>query len=97
MRLVVKAGADRCRENLLTSDKVTAIIPDKYTAASRRDLVLTVREGGQDCPQLYTVDVTYAAYMPLHYVLLFLYSDTGWHYGLQLRNPNRTCQRTRLD
>jgi hypothetical protein len=82
MRLVVKAGADRRRENLLTGDKVTVIIPDEYTAASRRDLVLTVRERGQDRPQLYTVDVTYAAYMPLYYVLLFLYSDTGWHYSL---------------
>jgi hypothetical protein len=91
MRLVVEAGVDRRRENLLTGDKVTAIIPDEYTAASRRDLVLTVREGGQDRPQLYTVDVTHVAYMPLHYVLLFPYGDPGWHYGLQLRNLNGTC------
>jgi hypothetical protein len=82
MRLVVKAGADRCRENLLTGDKVTVIILDKYIAVSRCDLVLTVCEGGQDRLQLYTVDVTYTAYMPLHYVLLFLYGDPGWHYGL---------------
>jgi hypothetical protein len=50
MRLVVEAGADRRRENLPTGKKVTAIIPDKYTAASCRDLVLTVCEGGQDRP-----------------------------------------------
>jgi hypothetical protein len=97
MRLVVEAGADRRRENLPTGDEVTAIIPDEYTAASRRDLVLTVREGGQDRPQLHTVDVTHAAYMPLHYVLLFPYGDPGWHYGLQLRNLNGTRQRTRLE
>jgi hypothetical protein len=42
MRLVVEAGADRRRENLPTSDEVTPIIPDEYTAASRRDLILTV-------------------------------------------------------
>jgi hypothetical protein len=53
------------------------IIPDKYTAASCRDLVLTVRKEGQDRLQLYMVDVTHAAYMPLHYVLLFLYDDLG--------------------
>ena len=46
MRLVVEAGADRRRKNLLTSDEVTAIILDEYTAASRRDLILTVRKGG---------------------------------------------------
>jgi hypothetical protein len=82
MRLVVEAGADRRCKNLLTGDKVTAIILDKNTAASRRDLVLTVRKGGQDRPQLYTADVTHVAYMPLHYILLFLYSDPGWHYSL---------------
>jgi hypothetical protein len=37
---------------------------------SRRDLVLTVCEKGQDRPQLYTVDVTHTEYMPLHYMLL---------------------------
>jgi hypothetical protein len=82
MRLVVKTGVDCCRENLLIGDEVIMIIPDEYTAASRRDLVLTVRERGQDRPQLYTVNVTYAAYMPLHYVLLFLYGDPGWYYSL---------------
>ena len=50
MRLVVEAGADRRRKNLLISDEVTAIILDKYTAASRRDLILIVREKGQDYP-----------------------------------------------
>jgi hypothetical protein len=77
IRLVVKTGTDRCYKNLLTGNKVTAIILDKYTAVSRRDLVLTVRERGQDRLQLYTVDVTYAVYMPLYNVLLFLYNDPG--------------------
>ena len=97
MQLVVEAGADRRRENLPTSDEVTAIIPDEYTAASRRDLLLAVREGGQDRPRIRTVDVTHAAYMPLHYVLLFPRGDYGWHYGLQLRNGDGTRQRTRLE
>jgi hypothetical protein len=83
-------------EDLLTSDEVTAIIPDEYTAVIRRDLILAVHERGQDRPQICTVDVTHATYMPLHYVLLFLHRDPGWHYGLQLRNDNGTRQRTRL-
>jgi hypothetical protein len=82
MRLIMESGANRCHENLLTSNEVIAIIPDEYTDASRRDLVLTVREAGRDRPQIHIVNVTHATYMPLHYVLLFLYSDPGWHYGL---------------
>ena len=50
MRLIIESGADRHRENLLTSNEVTAIIPDEYTDASRRDLVLTVREAGRERP-----------------------------------------------
>jgi hypothetical protein len=97
LRLVMEAGADRRRENLPTSDEVTAIIPDEFTDASRRDLVLAVREAGQDRPQLHTIHVTHAAYMPLHYVLLFPHGDPGWHYGLQLQNRHGTRQRMRLE
>ena len=97
LQLVIEAGADRRRENLPTSNEVTVIIPDEFTDASRRDLVLAVREAGQDCPQLHTINVTHPAYMPLHYVLLFPYGDPGWHYGLQLQDRNGTRQRTRLD
>jgi hypothetical protein len=75
MRLIIKSGANRRRENLLTSNKVTAIILDEYMDASRRDLVLTVREAGRERPQIRTVNVIHATYMPLHYVLLFLYGD----------------------
>ena len=97
MQLVVEAGADRRRENLPISNEVTAIIPDEFTGASRRDLVLAVREAGQDRPRIRTVNVTHAAYMPLHYVLLFPYGDPGWHYSLQLEKANETRIRTRLE
>jgi hypothetical protein len=97
MRLIIESGADRRRENLLTSNEVIALIPDEYTDASRRDLVLTVREAGRERPQMRTVNITHAAYMPLHYVLLFPYGDPGWHYGLQLQDRNGTRQRTRLE
>jgi hypothetical protein len=75
MRLIIELGANRRYKNLLTSNKVIAIILDKYIDASRRDLVLTVREAGRERPQIHTINVTHATYMPLHYVLLFLYGD----------------------
>ena len=50
MRLIVELGADRRRENLPTSNEVTAIILDEYTDASRRDLILTVRKVGRERP-----------------------------------------------
>ena len=95
MQLIVESGADRRRENLPTSDEVTALIPDEFTDASRRDLILAVREASQDRPQIRKVDVTHAAYMPLYYVLLFPHGDPGWHYALRLRSETR--QRTRLE
>jgi hypothetical protein len=51
------------------------IILDKYIAINCYNLILTVREKGQDRPQLYIINITYTVYMPLHYMLLFLYSD----------------------
>ena len=77
LRLVIELGANRCRENLPTSNEVTAIIPDEYTDSSRLDLILTVCEAGRERPQIHIVNVTHAVYMPLHYVLLFLYGDPG--------------------
>ncbi len=77
MRLIIESGANRYCENLLISNKVMAIIPDEYTDASRRDLVLTVREAGREHPQIRIVNVTHAVYIPLHYILLFPYSDPG--------------------
>jgi hypothetical protein len=76
MRLILESGANRHRENLLTS-KVIALILNKYINASRRDLVLIVREASYKRPQMRIVNVTHVAYMPLYYILLFLYSDPG--------------------
>jgi hypothetical protein len=75
MRLIIELSANCYCKNLLTSNEVTAIILDKYMDASRRDLVLIVREASRERPQIRIVNVIYAAYMPLHYVLLFLYGN----------------------
>jgi hypothetical protein len=97
MRLILESGADRCRENLSTNNEVTVLIPDEYTDTSRCDLVLTVREAGRKYPQMHTVNVTYAVYIPLYYVLLFPYGDPGWYYELQLQDRTGTRQRIRLE
>ena len=75
MRLVVEQRANRRREKLPTSDKVTVIIPNKFTSGSRRDIILTVRDPARNGPYLIYIYVTYAAYIPLYYVLLFPYGD----------------------
>jgi hypothetical protein len=77
MRLILELSVNRRCENLLTSNKVIALILNKYINASRRDLVLIVREASYKRPQMRIVNVTHVAYMPLYYILLFLYSDPG--------------------
>ena len=75
MRLIVETSADcRCK-NLLTATKVAVIILDEYLDASRRDILLAVRDPIYGRSRLEKVPVTNAAYMPLHYVLLFPKGD----------------------
>ena len=87
MRLILQAGRDRRRENLLTSDEVAVIIPDEHGDAGFRDIVLAERPGPGEPTQYHRISSNHAAYMPLHYVLLFPYGDRGWNWGLQLRDP----------
>ena len=97
MRLIMESGADRRRENLPTSHEVAVILSDEFEGASRRDIVLAVRNPqGGDAP-LTRIDPTHAAYMPLHYVLLFPSGDYGWHYDRRLRQGQQRRIRTRLE
>lgn len=89
MRLVMQTGADRRRENLPMATELAGILPDEFTDESSRDVLLAVREPGRNGPQLHRVNVTSAAYMPLHYVLLFPHGEHGWHYGLELLPRSR--------
>ena len=77
MRLIIKSSANRFYKNLLTSDKVIALIPNEYINASCYNLVLIIYKASYKHLQIYIINVIYAIYMPLHYVLLFLYSDPG--------------------
>jgi hypothetical protein len=84
MRLVVQSGADQRRENLPTSVEIAGILPDEWDQASERDIILAVRDPTGNGPRLHRVAVTHAAYMPLHYVLLFPFGEYGWHYNLEI-------------
>jgi hypothetical protein len=75
MRLIIELSANCRYENLLTSNEVMAIILDKYMDASRYNLVLIVCKANYKRLQIHIVNVIYATYMPLYYILLFLYSD----------------------
>jgi hypothetical protein len=77
MRLILESGANRRRENLLTSNEVIAFILDEYINASCRDLVLIVYKASRERPQMRIINVIHVAYMLLYYVLLFLYSNPG--------------------
>lgn len=97
MRLIMETGADRRRENLPTSNEVAGILSDEFDGASSRDIVLAVRNPrGRDHP-LNRINPTHAAYMPLHYVLLFPCGDYGWHYDLRLREGHGERVRPRLE
>jgi hypothetical protein len=82
MCLIIKSGADRCQENLLTSNKVAAILTDEFNRASCCDIVFAVCNPRGREPVLARINLTHAAYMPLHYVLLFFSGDYRWHYKM---------------
>ncbi|KAH0614326.1 uncharacterized protein H6S33_006212 [Morchella sextelata] len=95
LRLIVESGADKRRHNLPTSNEVAAIIPDEYGEAGFRDIVLAHRNPDAN-RQFSIIDPNHAAYMPLHYVLLFPNGERGWHWGLRLRDELNRRKNLRL-
>jgi len=77
MRLILEAGANCRYKNPLISNKVAVIILDKYSNASFCDIILAERYTPNKRPRYCRINLTYAVYMPLYYVLLFPYSNTG--------------------
>jgi len=53
------------------------------TQINHRDIALHLRGGG-----LQTISDLHPAYVPLYYVLLFPYSENGWHPALKLHSLN---------
>jgi len=79
MRLILEASTDRRYKNLPISNKVAVIIPDKYSNASFRDIMLAERYTPNKRPRYCRINPTHAVYIPLHYILLFPRGNTGWH------------------
>ena len=79
IRLIIEKGADRRRENLPTANEVAVLIPNEIETTGPRDLVLAVRQPGNNNQMLSTVHVSHAAYALLYYVLFFPKGDVGWH------------------
>ena len=84
MELIVEKDADGRRYNLPVSNEVAIIIQDEYGLPCKREIVLIERNNNW----MFRISPTHAAYMPLHYVLLFPYGDLGWHWGLRLLDQN---------
>ena len=96
MRLIMEAGADRRRSNLPISDEIAEIIPDEYGEPCKRDIVLTECVAGVTRTFLKRIDQNHAAYMPLHYVLLFPHDERDWHWNMRIRSNARSRERDRL-
>jgi hypothetical protein len=79
MRLILEASANRYYKNLLISNEVAVIILDKYSNASFRNIMLIERYTPNKQPRYYYINLTHTVYIPLHYILLFPYGNTGWH------------------
>jgi hypothetical protein len=77
MRLILEASANCRRKNLLISNKVAVIIPDKYSNTSFYNIILTERYAPNKQPQYYYINLTHTVYMPLHYILLFPRGNTS--------------------
>ena len=79
MRLILEVSVDYRHKNLLTSNKVAIIIPDEYGDVSFYNIVLIEYCMPNKPLQYCYINLAYATYMLLYYILLFPYSDTGWH------------------
>jgi hypothetical protein len=71
LTVAIETGADRCRENVLTSNEVGLVILDAAAAKTSRPIVLAARNS----KALYCINAIYLSYMLLHYVLMFLHRD----------------------
>ncbi len=63
-----------------TADEVVALmVEDGSKAVDRRDIVFVQQAGPFQC-----ISEIHVGYMALHYPLLFLYGEDGWHPNLPL-------------
>ncbi len=71
---------DARRYNVPTVDEVPALmVGDGFEAIDRRDVVLAQQAG-----PFQRISELHVGYMALHYSLLFLYGEDGWHLNIML-------------
>ena len=92
--MVLEAQTDKRRYNLPDTDEVAVIILDETSEHTFRDIRMANRGAGG----FTRINQNHPSYMPLHYTLLFPYSDPGWHWAMQLTLANDSSRiRTRLE
>ncbi|CAG8740370.1 20509_t:CDS:2, partial [Gigaspora rosea] len=79
IHLHFNSATDHCRYNLPTTNEIAVILPgDDFVLECMHDIILHLCGG-----PLERIHKGHPAYLPLHYVLLFPYSELGWHSELQ--------------
>ena len=85
MKMDLIVGKDSRTQNLPTVNEVAAIVPNEFSPRSFRDIIITYRAPQNQLQHMHKrINETHAAYMPLHYVMLFPKGDYGWNWGLRL-------------
>jgi hypothetical protein len=80
LRFIASRTKDAHRYNVPTVDEVVALmVGDGFEAVDKRDVVITQQAG--PCQHISELHV---GYMALHYPLLFLYGEDGWHPNIPL-------------
>jgi len=83
------------KHNMSRFNEVAVIIPNDYTIASHRDIVLAQKNVPNES-QFKIISLSHGAYTPLHYVLFFPFGDQCWNWSFRLQhrtNPNGTPKR----
>ena len=97
VKLCVVPGHDSWCYNLPTADEVGVILPESNDfQGDFRDIVIHLRQqryhtssDGREHLQLHRISEGHAGYAPLHYVLLFPYSEPGWYYEFRAPGNQR--------
>ncbi|KAK4514004.1 Palmitoylated plasma membrane-bound casein kinase [Mucor velutinosus] len=93
MQMELVVGKDKRTQNLPTAvNEIAAIIPNECSDRSFRDILITYRSNSSARAQgqFKRINETHAAYMPLHYALLFPRGEYGWNWGHRLQSSAQT-------
>ena len=83
---MIKIGVNRRRKNLFIADEVVVIILYKAEVVSYRDIVFVERAEDGILWVFFNIYVYYIAYMFFIYLLMFPFSDHGYHWGFKFKD-----------